>query len=145
MRAVLLTVLATLCAASAAQETTPAGLWKTFSDRTGEPDGLVRIVVVNGEFEGTVVKVFSPPAPDPNPRCEECGGELKDKPVVGLKILRGLRRDGDGYSGGEILDPDNGKVYRCTLQMLEGGRKLKVRGFIGIPLFGRTEVWARQD
>jgi uncharacterized protein (DUF2147 family) len=145
MRAALLVVLAALCATSAAREPTPAGLWKTFSDRTGQADGFVRIVEVNGIFEGTVEKVLSPPAPDPNPRCEECRGELKNRPVVGLKILRGLRREGDGYSGGEILDPDDGSVYRCRLRLLEGGRKLEVRGYIGIELLGRTQVWERED
>ena len=145
MRALLLAVLATLCSASAAQQATPVGLWKTYSDRTGQADGLVRIVEANGVFEGTVVKVFSPPAADPNPRCEECSGELKDKPVVGLRILSGLRRDGEAYSGGRILDPDNGRVYRCTVRLLQGGRKLEVRGYIGIALFGRTEVWDRED
>jgi len=145
MRALLLAVLAALCGAAAAQQATPAGLWKTYGDRTGQADGLVRIVEVNGVFEGTVVKVLSPPAPDPNPRCEECSGELKDRPVVGLKILSGLRRDGDAYSGGRILDPDNGRVYRCSARLLQGGRRLEVRGYIGIALFGRTQVWRRED
>lgn len=128
-----------------AQAPTPAGLWKTFSDRTGQPDGLVRIVESNGEFEGTVHQVFSPPAPSPNPLCEECVGELRNKPLVGMKILRGLRRDAEEYSGGDILDPDDGKVYRCTMRLVDGGLRLEVRGFIGITLFGRTQVWERQD
>ena len=145
MRAALLAALLALCGPSAAQVPTPAGLWRTYGDRSGRADGLVRIVEANGTFDGTVVKVFSPPAPDPNPRCEECSGELKDRPVVGLKILRGLRRDGDGYSGGEILDPDDGRVYRCMLRLLQGGRRLEVRGYVGIALIGRTQVWERQD
>lgn len=156
MRALLAAALAMLCAAAAAQQATPAGLWRTYSDRSGLADGLVRIVEVNGAFEGTVEKVFSPPAPDPNPRCEECTGELKDRPVVGLRILRGLRPEratptesaresGERYSGGEILDPDDGRVYRCKARLLDGGRRLELRGYLGIALFGRTQVWRRAD
>jgi uncharacterized protein (DUF2147 family) len=123
----------------------PAGLWKTRSDRTGTVDGLVRIVEGNGEFQGIVEAVFSPPAPSANPRCEECQGDLRNKPVVGMTILRGLRWDGTGYSGGRILDPDDGTVYRCSARLSDGGRRLEVHGFIGIPLFGRTQTWERQD
>jgi uncharacterized protein (DUF2147 family) len=145
MRAALLALLFSLSCPAAAQLATPAGLWRTYSDRTGQADGLVRIVEANGEFEGTVQKVFSPPAPSPNPLCEECSGELKDKPIVGMKILHGLRRDGDEYSGGEILDPDEGRAYRCRVRVIDNGRKLEVRGYIGFALFGRTQVWDRED
>jgi len=109
----------------------------------GEPEGLVRIIEVAGEFRATVEKVFSPPAPEADPRCVDCTGELKDKPVIGMQILRGLRWDGEQYSGGEILDPNNGKFYRCLMRVVDGGRKLEVRGYIGISLLGRTQVWLR--
>src|SRR3982751_5901871 len=145
MRAALLALLVSLSCPAAAQHATPAGLWRTYSDRTGQADGLVRIVEANGAFEGTVQKVFSPPAPRPNPLCEECSGELKDKPIVGMKILRGLRRDGEEYSGGEILDPDEGRAYRCRVRVIDNGRKLEVRGYVGFALFGRTQVWDRED
>lgn len=128
-----------------AQTPDPSGLWKTVSDRTGQADSLVRIVEINGEFKGTVVTVFSPPADSPNPLCELCEGELKDRPVIGMTILRGLRREGERYTGGEILDPDDGKVYRCTVTVIEGGKKLDVRGYVGIPLLGRSQVWQRME
>jgi uncharacterized protein (DUF2147 family) len=139
--AAALIVSGTVCA----EAQTAAGLWKTFGDHAGEAESLVRIIERNGEFEGRVEVVFSPPSPIANPRCDLCPGELKDKPVVGLRILKGLRRDGDTYSGGEILDPDDGKVYKCDLRLTQGGRKLEVRGYIGIPLFGRTQRWLRQE
>jgi uncharacterized protein (DUF2147 family) len=149
MRAALHALACALLFAAAtsatAQAPAPVGLWKTYSDRTGEADGLVRITEANGELEGTVVKVFSPPAPSSNPLCEECRGELRNQPIVGMKILRGMRAEADAYSGGEILDPDEGKVYRCTLRVINGGRKLEVRGYVGISLFGRTQVWDRVD
>src|SRR5260370_10725752 len=78
------------CGPAWGQASTPAGLWQTVSDRTGQPGGLVRVVEVSGEYIGTVVAVFSPPAPDPHPLCELCRGDLKDKPVVRMIILRGV-------------------------------------------------------
>ena len=122
----------------------PVGVWQTISDRTGQPDGLVRIVEVNGEYIGTVVAVLSPPALDANPLCELCQGELKDKPVVGMIILRGVRRSGNDYSIGQILDPDEGRVYQCRIALRDDGRKLEVRGFVAIPLFGRSQTWIRK-
>jgi uncharacterized protein (DUF2147 family) len=62
-----------------------------------------------------------------------------------MTILRGLRREGERYAGGEILDPDDGKVYRCAVTVIEGGKKLEVRGYIGIPLLGRSQVWQRME
>jgi len=126
-----------------AQPPTPAGLWTTFSDSTGKPEGLVQIEERDGEFVGTVVKIFS--ATEPNPVCDQCEGELKNRPVVGMTILRGLRGLGGEYDGGTILDPDEGRTYRCSTRLLDGGRKLEVRGYVGISLIGRTQVWARAE
>lgn len=126
------------------RERDAVGLWRTLNERTGQAEGLVRITDLDGELRGEVVKVFSPPAPSPNPLCEECSGERHNKPVVGMTILRGLRWDGEQYAGGEILDPDNGTVYRCRVRVVDGGNKLEVRGFIGVSLFGRTQIWLRE-
>ena len=82
---------------------------------------------------------------DPDPQCDRCEGELKGKPLIGLRILWDLRKDGDEWSGGRILDPDNGKVYKCYVALEDNGEKLKVRGFIGFSLIGRTEYWLRQE
>ena len=109
----------------------------------GEAEGLVRIVEVAGELRGTVEKVYSPPAPNANPLCLDCTGERKGKPVIGMQIVSGLRWDGAEYSGGEILDPNNGSSYRCLMRLVDDGRKLEVRGYIGLSLFGRTQVWLR--
>ena len=130
--------------AALAQERDALGLWRTFNDSTGQAEALVRITDSGGELRGEVVKVFSPPAPSPDPLCEECSGELHNKPITGMTILRGLRWDGEQYAGGEILDPDSGTVYRCRLRVVEGGNKLEVRGFIGVALFGRTQTWLRE-
>jgi len=141
----LFVVVLAWCGPAWGQASTPAGLWQTVSDRTGQPGGLVRVVEVDGEYIGTVVAVFSPPAPDPQPLCKLCQGDLKDKPVVGMTILRGVRRSMDTYSTGQILDPDEGRVYNCRIALLDDGGKLEVRGYIGIPLFGRSQTWVRKE
>ncbi|OGI66051.1 MAG: hypothetical protein A2W18_07960 [Candidatus Muproteobacteria bacterium RBG_16_60_9] len=127
-----------------AAEATPIGVWKTVDDDTGEPKSLVRIVDVNGELRGTIEKVFSPPAKKPDPICEKCEGERKDKPVVGMNIMSGLKKSGDlEWSGGEILDPANGKTYRCKVTVIEDGKKLEMRGYVAF--FYRTQTWLREE
>lgn len=123
----------------------PAGVWKTIDDKTGKERSLVRVVDNNGVFEGKVEKIFEQPGDDPNHLCKKCEGERKDRPIIGMTFLWGLKKDGDLYSGGEILDPKNGKIYRAKMKMIEGGRKLEVRGYIGLSLFGRSQTWIRQE
>src|SRR5215471_11024198 len=84
-------------------------------------------------------------ARDTDPRCTRCDGELKGRPLIGLHILWDLSKDGDEWSGGKILDPDNGKVYKCYIALEHDGKKLKVRGFIGFSLLGRTQHWFRDE
>jgi uncharacterized protein (DUF2147 family) len=141
MRIAIATVIFLISSSAGAQ--TAVGSWKTVNEH-GEPEGLVRIVEVAGELRGTVEKVYSPPAPEADPRCIECSGERKNQRVIGMQILSGMRWDGEQYSGGEILDPNNGRTYRCWLRVVDGGRKLEVRGYIGISLLGRTQVWLRE-
>ena len=121
----------------------PAGQWKTIDDHTGKAKSIVAIREVNGELHGTIATLIDPP--DPHPTCKLCSGALKDRPLVGLEILWGFRRDGDQWTGGRVLDPETGKIYQATLGLEEGGRKLKVRGFIGISLLGRTQYWIRTE
>jgi uncharacterized protein (DUF2147 family) len=125
------------------QADTPTGLWKTFSDRTGQPESMVRIEERNGEFHGSVVKVLD--REEYNPVCERCEGELRNKPIVGMEILRGLRRTQGGYGGGTILDPDEGRIYSCAATLLDEGRRLEIRGYVGVPLLGRSQIWVRAD
>ena len=124
---------------------TPAGLWKTIDDKTGKERTVVRIVDNNGLYEGKVEQIFEQPGDDPKHLCRKCEGERKDKPIIGMTFLWGLKREGDQYSGGEILDPKNGKVYRAKMKLIESGRKLEVRGYIGLSLFGRSQTWIRQE
>lgn len=128
-----------------AQDVSPVGLWKNIDDVTGKPKALIRITENNGELQGRIEKLFRPAAMDQNPKCDRCQGANKDQPVVGMVFMSGLKKAGDEYSGGEILDPDNGKVYKSKMTLIDGGKKLNVRGYVGIPMLGRSQVWVRQE
>jgi uncharacterized protein (DUF2147 family) len=120
----------------------PAGVWKTVDDKTGRDKSLVVIREEGGKIFGRIEKLLD--SSDPNKKCIKCDGALKNKPMVGIQVFGPLQKDGDQWTGGKILDPDNGKYYRCYLTLEEGGKKLKVRGYIGISLLGRTQYWLRE-
>ena len=148
MRTLLQTavIAAVLAVPSAwAQNNSPIGLWKTIDDSTGKPKSLVRITESNGVISGKIEKLIREPSEDQNPVCSKCDGELKDKPVLGMTILNGLQKDGDSYSGGTVLDPHNGKTYKAKITLKDEGKKLDMRGYIGAPLFGRTQTWIREQ
>jgi uncharacterized protein (DUF2147 family) len=142
--AVALAALLSLPAAWAA-DVSPVGLWKNIDDVSGKPKALIRISENKGELEGRIEQLFRPAGEDQNPKCVKCEGVLKDQPIVGMVFMSGLKKSGDEYSGGEILDPDNGKVYKSKLTLIDGGKKVNVRGYIGIPMLGRSQVWIRQE
>lgn len=127
-----------------ADEASPVGLWKNVDDVSGKPRALIRLTESSGVLQGKIEKVFPGPNEDPNPTCEKCEGANKNAPVVGLVILDGLKKDGDEHAGGQILDPDNGKVYRSSVRLTDNGKKLSVRGYIGVPMLGRSQTWIRQ-
>jgi len=117
------------------------GSWKTFDDETNQPAAIVLISEKNGLFSGVVTKLLDPSA---LPTCEKCTDARKGKPVVGMEILTGLRKTSETYSGGKILDPDDGEIYRATIHLADQGNKLDLRAYIGIPLLGRTQTWTRE-
>lgn len=136
-------VVAAIAGNAHAAGDTPVGTWKTIDDATGKAKSLVAISETDGKLHGKVVKLFDPSKP--NPTCEKCEGERKDQPIMGMEILWGLKKDGDQWDGGQILDPENGKVYGAKLSMADHGDKLDVRGFIGFSLLGRTQTWIREE
>lgn len=142
-----LSLLAALAATplAMAQDGSPVGLWKTIDDASGKPSALIRITEQQGELQGKIEKLFRAPNEDQNPKCVQCTDARKDQPIVGMTIVSGLKKTGDDYTGGEILDPKNGKVYKSKLTVREGGKKVEVRGFVGMPMFGRSQVWLRQE
>lgn len=145
MKRLLIVAAAAVLASTSAMAATPAGLWKTIDDNTGNARSLIRITQVNGEYNGTIEKLFRTPDQDQNPKCDKCEGALKDKPITGMTILTGLRQDGNEFADGKILDPENGKVYSSKASLDDNGKKLEVRGFIGVSLFGRSQTWVRAD
>ena len=128
-----------------AESTSPIGLWKNIDDASGKIRALIRIAESNGTLQGKIEQVFPGPSEDRNPKCEKCEGALKNVPVIGLVILSGLKKDGAEYTGGKILDPDHGKVYSAKIQMTDAGKKLNVRGYVGVSMLGRSQIWLRQE
>jgi uncharacterized protein (DUF2147 family) len=128
-----------------AGEASPVGLWKNVDDVSGKPRALIRITESNGVLLGKIEKVFPAPNEDPNPKCDKCEGANKNAPITGLAMLSGLTKDGEEYVGGQILDPENGKVYRSKVRLTDNGKKLSVSGYIGVPMLGRSQTWVRQE
>jgi uncharacterized protein (DUF2147 family) len=143
-RILLLIALGLISTLAAATEN-PVGLWRTIDDKSGKEKSLVRVSESNGQLQITIEKLFREPGEEPNPLCDKCPGEKKNKPVIGMQIGSGLKKDGDVWSGGEILDPQNGKTYKCKVWLEDKGKKLNVRGFIGVSVLGRTQVWVREE
>lgn len=142
----LIQVAAQAPAPAAAPEPTPVGKWHTIDDNDGKPRGVVEIIEKNGVLEGRITGTLRA-GESLDAVCEVCPGDRKGTKMLGMMILSGLKKEGQGanavWTGGEILDPDNGKLYRVKLELENGGRTLKVRGYIGFSLLGRTQRWQR--
>jgi uncharacterized protein (DUF2147 family) len=151
MKVLLIAVLALFSAtawaapAPAAGEPSAIGLWEQVDEKTGQAESWFRIVEKDGIYTGTIVKMFSKPG-DPPPesfRCTKCEGAEKDAPVLGLALIKGMKRSGLSYEGGTIMDPRDGTVYRALMNLSPDGKKLEVRGFLGYAVFGRSQTWNR--
>jgi len=127
----------------AAQSGTPIGTWKTFDDKTGNARAIVQIYEQDGKLFGRIEQSFTPGAE--HRVCAPCTDERKDKPIIGLVIIRNMKLDGGEYGSGDILDPDSGSVYRCKMHLEQNGARLVLRGYIGISLLGRSQTWQRQS
>ncbi len=141
----LLTLLCSLGTAVAFAQSTasPAGVWKTIDDATGKEKAIIRITEANGVFTGKIEKLLDPAKQDS--KCDECTDDRKGKPVVGLTIIRNVKKNEAHWDGGDILDAANGKVYRVRLTPSSDNKKMDVRGYFGNPMFGRTQVWTRAE
>lgn len=116
------------------------GKWKTIDDETGQAKSVVEIFEKSGKIYGKIIEIVNPEKR--KSVCYKCPGENKNAPILGLVIIKGLVKDGDEYNGGKILDPSKGDEYKCFIT-LESKDKLKVRGYIGFAVFGRTQYWQR--
>ncbi|MDN5397604.1 MAG: DUF2147 domain-containing protein [Chryseobacterium sp.] len=113
------------------------GKWKTIDDETKQAKSVVEIYKKSdGKYYGKVSQLLIKPA-DPN--CSSCKDDRKGKPILGMEIIRGLKKEGDEFTGGTITDPKLGKTYKCTIT--KSGDKLNVRGYMGVSVFGRTQIW----
>lgn len=124
---------------------TPVGVWRIV-DETGDPKALITISEKDGEYVGALTKSLGR-SDALERRCNDCTDWRKGRKLQGLEIIRGLRKasDSDEYTGGKILDPDSGSEYGCKMRVVDGGRKLEVRGYFGISLLGRTQTWIREQ
>ena len=133
-----------LAAQLAMAQATPVGLWKTIDDDGKTEKSLVRITDNGGVLTGSIEKIFD--AAHQTNVCDKCEDDRKNKPVLGLQIIRGVKQDADDkalWTGGEVLDPEKGKTYKTRLKPLEGGKKLEMRGYIGF--FYRSQIWVRVE
>ena len=122
---------------------TPAGLWTTIDDSTGKARSEVRIYEQDGAYSGRIEKILIPGKTD---KCVLCTDERKDQPALGLVIIRNMKKSPgtpNQWSGGDILDPEQGTVYTSRMSLSNDGESLTVRGYVGIPLFGRSQTWQR--
>lgn len=143
MKKVLTATSLLMLSALACAQATPVGLWRTIDDETKQEKSLVRISDAAGVLSGKVEKIFD--ASKANAVCEACTDERKGKPVQGMTIIRNAKQGDDKelWEGGDILDPNNGKVYKLRLKPIEGGKKLEVRGYVGP--FYRNQTWIRVE
>jgi uncharacterized protein (DUF2147 family) len=143
MKKYILSLVVAVASASAFAQS-PTGLWRTIDDATGKERALVRISESAGVFSAKIEKLLAPDA-KPDAKCDQCTDARKDQPVVGLTIMRNVKKNENIYDGGDILDANNGKVYKVRLTLASDNKKLDVKGYIGAPLFGRTQTWQRVE
>lgn len=144
MKHIAAALMLALTGTCALAQMTPAGLWRTIDDDGKTEKSQVRITENAGVFTGVIEKIADPAKQDA--KCDQCTDDRKDKPILGMTIIRNVRQDADDktiWTGGEILDPKNGKTYKTRLKPVDGGKTMEMRGYIGF--LYRTQVWQRVE
>lgn len=145
MKHLPLALLLATAAGAALAQATPVGVWKTIDDKTKTERAQIRITESGGVLTGRVERLLAPDA-KPEGVCDKCSDDRKDKPMIGLEVVRGVKKgDGEVWEGGTILDAAEGKIYKVRMTPVEGGAKLEVRGYVGMPMLGRTQTWIRVE
>lgn len=141
-----LIVFALLCLSLAAHaQNTPIGRWRSIDDATGKPKAVIEVSETgNGTLSARIVQLLDT-RDGPNPLCDACSGARRNKPILGMTIAWGLKPQGKTWGDGRILDPENGKEYSVKFTPIAGGKRLEVRGFLGLALLGRTQTWLRES
>ena len=122
------------------------GLWQTIDDKTGAPKALVEIRKENDTYVGKIVKVTPRAGYTPKETCVDCPPPYTNKPIIGMDVLTGLKStDGLNYTSGRILDPNTGKVYNMKAKLSSNGKRLHLRGYLGISALGRNQIWIRAE
>lgn len=135
-----LTILFIIALSFTSNGQTIVGQWETFDDNTKEKKAVIEIYKKNNRYFAKIVKSYTS---EESAVCDTCKGSKKGQPIIGLVIIENIKKDGDEFNGGTIMDPENGKTYKCYLELVDNN-KLKVRGYLGFAVFGRTQYWNRK-
>ncbi|MDX8554759.1 DUF2147 domain-containing protein [Tenacibaculum sp. 1B UA] len=141
MKKILFTLVLTTISFSMSAQTI-FGKWENRDEETNKVDSVIEVYKKGGKAYAKIVEITNEKRQEAV--CDKCSGKRKNTPILGMNILTGLKKDGDEWSGGKILDPKNGKEYKCYIK-LENDNKLKIRGYIGFAAFGRTAYWYRKN
>ena len=145
MKSILAALLLAGASATVFAQASPVGVWKTIDDETKQEKSIVRIADNGGVLTGRIEKLANPDKPDAV--CDKCTDARKDQKILGMTIVEGVKKaaNEDYWDGGTILDPNKGEVYKVRMTPADGGKKLEVRGYVGMPLLGRTQTWIRVE
>ena len=141
MKKILITILSIFFITTGFSQTI-FGAWNSFDEETNRLESVIEVYEKNDQAFAKITKITN--SENQSAICINCSGERKDAPILGMNILTGLKKDGDEWSGGKILDPKNGKEYKCYIKLIDNNT-LKLRGYIGISMFGRTAIWKRAE
>lgn len=139
MKKILITILSIFFITTGFSQTI-FGAWNSFDEETNRLESVIEVYEKNDQVFAKIIKITN--SENQGATCINCSGERKNTPILGMNILTGLKKDGDEWSGGKILDPKNGKEYKCYIQLLDENT-LKIRGYIGFSMFGRTAIWKK--